>query len=297
MTAARHLGELGRTAAIVARNVVLGGNLSAFRLIRQPRVLVNYVNETLFLFQTFADRRPLPQRSVFEAFNVGPDVTIRLANPRDGAWFHAIASYAIDIVSLCVLARILQPKVVFEIGTLHGYTALHFALNTPADTEIFTLDLPRGHAGPVQLATTVVDEQHIRSSVTTHHYLFEGYPEAAKIRCLFGDSASFDFTPFHNRVGLFFIDGAHSYEYVRSDTLNALKCCPPGSVIAWHDFGRVGVNGVSRWLAKLARRYDVVATPGGSLAYLIVPDRDPTTGTGRRPNRHPATNGPARGLR
>lgn len=169
MTSARRLGELGRTGAIIARNVVLGGNLAALQLIRRPRVLVNYVNEALFLFQTFADRRPLPQRSVFEALNVAPDVTIRLANPRGDAWFHAIASYAIDIVSLCVLARVLQPKVVFEIGTLHGYTALHFALNTPDDTEIYTLDLPRGYTGPVHLPTTVVDDQHIRSSVSTQH--------------------------------------------------------------------------------------------------------------------------------
>jgi hypothetical protein len=271
MSRAARLGELVRTAAIASRNLVLGANLAALPLARRPRTLVNYVSESLFLFQTLADRRPLPQRSVLESFPAPPDVTIRLANPPTGAWFHAIASYAIDIVSLCVLARLLQPKVVFEIGTLQGYTALHFALNTPDDTEVYTLDLPRGYAGPVQLATTLVDEDHIRSSLETRRYVFDGYPEAAKIRCLFGDSATFDFSPFHGRVGLFFIDGAHSYEYVRSDTLNALKCCPSGAVIAWHDFGRVGVNGVSRWLARLARRYDVVATPGGSLAYLIVP--------------------------
>lgn len=207
---------------------------------------------------------------MFDAFGVTGDVTIRLANPPGGTWFHAIASYAVDIVSLCLITRIVQPNVVFEIGTLHGYTALHFALNTPDDAEIFTLDLPRGHAGPLQLATTIVDDQHIRSSVMTKRYVFDGYPEARKIRCLFGDSATFDFSPFYNRVGLFFIDGAHSYEYVRSDTLNALKCCPPGAVIAWHDFGRLGVNGVTRWLATLAPHYDIVATPGGSLAYLIV---------------------------
>ncbi|GIW05813.1 MAG: hypothetical protein KatS3mg060_0618 [Dehalococcoidia bacterium] len=270
MTGARRFGELGRTLAVVARNLLLGGNVAALRLAHQPRALINYVNENLFLFQTLADRRPLPQRSVFDALNAPRDVTIRLANPPTGAWFHAIASYAIDIVSLCLLTRVLQPKVIFEIGTLQGYTALHFALNAPEDATVYTLDLPRGYDGRVQLATTVVDDEHIRSSVQTQRYVFDGYPEAAKIHCLFGDSATFDFTPFHGRVDLFFIDGAHSYEYVRSDTLNALKCCRPGSVIAWHDFGRVGVNGVSRWLAQLARKYDVVATPGGSLAYLVV---------------------------
>ncbi|MFN8532806.1 MAG: class I SAM-dependent methyltransferase [Dehalococcoidia bacterium] len=270
MIDAHRVGEIGRTAAILTRNLILGGNLSALRLARRPGMLASYVSENLFLFRTLADQRPLPQRPVLASFDAPTAVDVRLANQPSGAWFHEVASYAIDIVSLCLLARILEPKVVFEIGTLRGYTALHFALNTPDDADVYTLDLPRDHQGPVQLATTILDAQHIGSSVRMRSYDFDEYPEAAKIHCLFGDSATFDYSPFHKRVGLFFIDGAHSYEYVRSDTLNALRCCHPGSVIAWHDFGRVGVNGVSRWLAQLARKYDVVATPGGSLAYLII---------------------------
>jgi hypothetical protein len=94
----------------------------------------------------------------------------------------------------------------------------------------------------------------------------------SKITRLYGDSATFDFAPYHGTIDLFFIDGAHSYEYVRSDTINALACCHPGSIIAWHDFGRVGVNGVSRWLRRLSRRYQIYSVPGGSLAFMVVPD-------------------------
>jgi hypothetical protein len=98
---------------------------------------------------------------------------------------------------------------------------------------------------------------------------------------LFGDSASFDFSPFAGAVDLFFIDGAHSYEYVRSDTLRALQCVRPGGVIAWHDFGRTGVNGVSRWLLEMhSRQWPVCAAPGGSLAYMIVPHEHPSAGVG-----------------
>jgi hypothetical protein len=71
-------------------------------------------------------------------------------------------------------------------------------------------------------------------------------------------------------VDLFFIDGAHSYEYVRQDTLNALKCCRKGGVIAWHDFGRSGVNGVSRWICELAQEHKVYSVPGSSLAFMVV---------------------------
>jgi hypothetical protein len=52
--------------------------------------------------------------------------------------------------------------------------------------------------------------------------------------------------------------------------LHALVCCHPGSVIAWHDFGRMGVNGVTRWLVEFARTRPVYAIPGGSLAFTVI---------------------------
>ena len=44
----------------------------------------------------------------------------------------------------------------------------------------------------------------------------------------------------------------------------------PGSVIAWHDFGRFGVNGVTRWLREFSRNHAVYCVPGGSLAYMRI---------------------------
>jgi Methyltransferase domain len=93
---------------------------------------------------------------------------------------------------------------------------------------------------------------------------------ARKIHPLTGDSAEYDYSLYHGLVDLFFIDNAHSYEYVRSDTLNAMKCCHPGSVIAWHDFGRVGVNGVSRWLLEFSKQHQVYSVRGGSIAFCVI---------------------------
>lgn len=64
--------------------------------------------------------------------------------------------------------------------------------------------------------------------------------------------------------------GAHSYEYVAFDTRNAFACVRPGGVIAWHDFGRVGVNGVGRLVREVARTREVHAIPGGSVAFTVV---------------------------
>ena len=125
-------------------------------------------------------------------------------------------------------------------------------------------------SSPPALPTTIVDDRNIRDQRGVDRCFFDGTSVSGKIQRLFGDSATFDYASFEARVDLFFIDGAHSYEYVRSDTLNALRCCRPGSVIAWHDFGRFGVNGVTRWLRELSRSRAVYCVPGGSLAFMRI---------------------------
>ncbi|HTF70103.1 MAG TPA: class I SAM-dependent methyltransferase [Edaphobacter sp.] len=261
------------TSWVAFRNVLVCGNVLSARLLRRPSMVVSYASECWFLYRTYANERGLQQQNVFEVLGEGQDapaMDVKLAPLiGKGSWFQSLASYTVDIVSLCLLCSLLKPKVVFEIGTLDGYTSLHFALNTPPETRIYTLDLPAEGAGPA-LKTTWVDAANIRAHQHTERYVFDGTPEANRIQCLFGDSAHFDYKPFLGAVDLFFIDGSHSYEYVRSDTLNALQCCHKGSVIAWHDFGRAGLNGVSKWLLEFSREHKVYSVPGGSLAFMVV---------------------------
>jgi predicted O-methyltransferase YrrM len=252
------------------RNVALGGNARALRLAPRPRALVSYASECLFLDGTLNGRRRLPQRNVWEVLPPPADATIRLGNLGGDTWFGPLASYSVDLVNLCLLCRIVAPRVVFEIGTLRGYTTLHLALNSPPDARVYTLDVPRDGLARPRLATTLVDAQHVAASVGRDGYVFAGTEAEGRVTCLFGDSATFDYSPWHAGVDLFFIDGAHSYEYVRSDTLNALACVRPGGVVVWHDYGRVGVNGVSRWLEELSRDgRELYAVPGGSLAFMV----------------------------
>lgn len=263
--------QIAETAWAVAKNAVLGGNVISLLLAAKPRKLANYLSESMFLYKALNAARGLPEKNVFLVLPAQNVETIRLGNLNTSrTYFHATASYAADIVNLCLICQIIKPKVVFEIGTLDGYTAFHLALNTPEDAVIYTLDLPTSAASTAALRTTFIDDAHIHIHSTVERYCFQGSPVADKIVTLFGDSATFDFSPFHGKVDFFFIDGAHSVEYARSDTLNALRCCHPQSVIAWHDFGRAGVNGVSKVLTDLAREREIYATPGGSLAYTVV---------------------------
>lgn len=271
--------KLAQTVGLVvaiARNLILGGNLTALRLVRKPRRLMLYISENVAFSRAMAGCRGLPQKNVFDVLPAADVESVRFGGLRSGGlWFGTLSNHTVDAISLSLICRIIKPKLVFEIGTLTGYTAFQLALNTDEDACILTLDLPRDKTVLPNLRTTVIDDQHIRMHVKRSGYCFEGSSVAAKIVCLNGDSATFDFSPYHGRVDFFFIDGAHSYDYVRSDTLNAIKCCHTGSVIAWHDFGRTGVNGVSRWLIKLASRYHIFCVPGGSLAFARLESAPP----------------------
>ena len=138
------------------------------------------------------------------------------------------------------------------------------ALNAP-QANVFTLDL----ADSPQPKTTGMDRR-IAAEGKKRMLVFAGLPEESRIRPLYGDSATFDFSPFANSVDLFFIDGAHSYEYVKNDTTQAMKCTRKGGIIAWHDYGRCGVNGVTQWLNEFrSRGHDLWRIPGGSLAVMV----------------------------
>jgi len=277
-------------ACVSARNLALGGSVASLSLLGKPRTLFEYATESLFLYKSLSGKRGVAEKFVFEVLPGDRQYELAIANFQcEEGWMRRAGSYSTDLISLCQLCHVLNPKAIFEIGTLRGYTALHLAMNSSPDCRIFTLDLPkndlpkddlpkndrRKDALPkneqrpkVRLRTTLMDDLH--SQMEVGEYYFRGTPHADRIQLLFGDSAAFDFSPHHGKIDLFFIDGAHSYDYVRSDTENALRCIRPGGVIAWHDFGRMGVNQVSKYIVELSQKLPIYSVPGGSLAFAVL---------------------------
>lgn len=249
-----------RTIAVAAKSLILGGNLRCLRL--APREAVSYAGECLFLDRILHGKQDLPQRHVWEVLGVSTSVSITICPTATTEWFgHLASSTGADMVALCAIVQIIKPKVIFEIGTYRGSSALQLAANA-SEADVYTLDLAPNQFSV--LDTTAADRSIIASRARGQKDL-----QSYKIHCLYGDSATFDFSPFHKRVDLFFIDGAHSYEYVRNDTLKALDCVHKGSVIAWHDYGRCGVNGVTRWLHEFREGRPIYRVVGGSLAYMV----------------------------
>lgn len=179
--------------------------------------------------------RSQPLEEVFPEF-AGTRITIEHL-PGEG-----IATPLDELAHLALLTRIVQPRRVFEIGTFRGRTALNFALNSPPGSRIFTLDLPADSAAE---AFNAADRRLAEAAAPGADC--RGKDGAEKIEQLYGDSQTFDFSPYHGTIDLVFVDGAHHYSAARKDTETALRLIRPGGVIVWHDFANYGdYNDVTR---------------------------------------------------
>ncbi len=129
-----------------------------------------------------------------------------------------------------------KPAACFEIGTFDGRTALNMAANMAEDGHVYTLDLPPSGLDSTALKIAHGDESFIKKEASGTRFKDSAY--AHKITQLWGDSATFDYAPYAGKMDLVFVDGSHSYDYVKKDTETALKLLKPeGGIILWHDYG------------------------------------------------------------
>ena len=153
-----------------------------------------------------------------------------------------VTSFELLLISQLVASR--QAVQCFEIGTFDGRTTLNLAANISADGHIFTLDLPAADLEQTAHKIAPGDQSFIQKPQSGSRFI--GTPWASRITQLYGDSATFDFSPYEGRMDVVFVDGAHSYDYVKTDTATALRLIKPGGLILWHDYG-------SKWWKDLTR--------------------------------------------
>jgi ADP-heptose:LPS heptosyltransferase len=169
-----------------------------------------------------------------------------------------------DLLPVLALLYDRQPSVVLEIGTFFGHTTRHFARCLPHST-IHTVDLPLDFEveGQDEPGLRKDDPHLIRSRRVGA--AFQGEPECRNIVQHWGDTASWDFTAVSG-ASFFFIDGSHTYEYVKNDTLKCLGVSAPVARFVWHDCN-VGHPGVVRFLTEFAADHPgVVRIRGTDLA-------------------------------
>lgn len=140
-----------------------------------------------------------------------------------------------ELVAILALAKLAARTEVFEIGTFNGRTTLNLAANLGGNIIVNTLDLPPSARVRTKLKLDEADVQFAKKERVGEMYIRYGMEQ--RIRQHFGDSATFDFSPYFGRIDVVFVDGSHSYEYVVNDTLNAIRMVRPGGLIMWHDYG------------------------------------------------------------
>jgi predicted O-methyltransferase YrrM len=153
---------------------------------------------------------------------------------------------------------------IVEVGTFDGNTTLNLAANVGEEGLVVTLDLPLEEQEPElgleidSALRNVTDRQVVGEQ-------FQNRPEKERIRQVFGDSARLDWKELPGPFDMAFIDGCHAYEYVKSDTANALKVLRPGGLVIWHDYAEM--EDVSRAVDEFQDRFDdMCALQGTRLA-------------------------------
>lgn len=210
----------GRTLANRLMNLTVASVLRKARLIPNPER---------------GDLGRIPQTTMQEILTRHPIISV------DGSYSYVDGSLPwCDIVALLSIAVDRSPKTVVEIGTLHGHTTRLLAMNLP-HAQIHTIDLPED---PDLAGGLRKDDFHLIGG----RRLGEEYRADPSIRNVtqhLGDTATLPFPP----AELFYIDGSHTYEYVKNDTQKAMAFSDAKTFL-WHDCD-TSHPGVTRWLREM----------------------------------------------
>ena len=171
----------------------------------------------------------------------------------------------LEWVALILLLRKAAARNVFEFGTYKGVSITQLALNLPADSRIYTLDLPDDDP---RSAFAITDQEDIDIAHERGKGALVPDDLRGRIEFLREDSATFNDAPMAGRMDFVFVDGAHNDAYVKNDSEKAWRMLRSGGIVAWHDC-RVADPAVVRYL--LAGSFRPSRITGTSLAFAVKP--------------------------
>jgi predicted O-methyltransferase YrrM len=141
-----------------------------------------------------------------------------------------------DLESFLLAALAKGTKRLFEFGTGSGRTTYLLAMNSEPDARITTISMPRDRQMKLANQMNCAEVDHTLSESRWEGFVYTSTPAAQKIEQLFQDTATLDATPYRETMDLIFVDGGHSYPYVKNDSERALEMVAPGGTIVWHDY-------------------------------------------------------------
>jgi hypothetical protein len=154
-----------------------------------------------------------------------------------------------DVAAILALAVTQRPKAALEFGTFYGSGTVNLARNLPQAT-VHTIDLPPDQDEAQRLIEgRPVDDLYLIESRQLGK-AFRGTEFEKRIVQHLGDTAAYDYGQIRDEVSFFLIDGSHTYEYAKSDTLKAFGLAGEKATFVWHDCDDTH-PGVTRWLGEL----------------------------------------------
>ncbi len=178
---------------------------------------------------------------------IGPDEFAQSDTPMQMLSLE-IAEGNVNALELAIINKVTadrSPRKAFEFGTFDGRTTLNLAANCRGT--IYTLDLPADKLDSTALGIDPADEVYVTKESSGSRFAGNAYSN--RIVQLYGDSATFDYGPYLGAMDLVFVDASHSYDYLMSDSRNALKLLAPAGVVLWHDYA--AWDGVTKALNEL----------------------------------------------
>ncbi len=202
----------------------------------------------------------LPSVSIFDIVPDAANHVVKIQNtfelppfpPKSDKYaLHETASLSMrETLYLAIFAQSIQAKRFLEVGTSFGETTLLFALNSPDDATITTLDIQTDNPTVgMKFRDTPEARKITMHLVSAEAYAKSGVPEK-----------SFD---------MIFVDGDHSYAGVLHDSQLAMRLIRPGGIICWHDYWFMFRHDVVRALDELrAKGHPIQHLQNTTLAYM-----------------------------
>ncbi len=203
-------------------------------------------NSDRFSLLDIAEFRSVSDLKILQPFNRTKGVSITLD----------------ELTCICGIIHAFQIKSVLEIGTFDGNTTLNIAANLPDDGSVTTVDLPLDWNGRYEI--DVSKENHNVTKRPTVGIQFLNSEENKKIIQVYGDTAKLDWQSLNPPFDLIFIDGCHDFNYVKSDTNNAISCLSDKGIIIWHDYAMM--DEVSRAVDGFSGTMNIMIVEGTRLA-------------------------------
>jgi len=168
------------------------------------------------------------------------------------------SSPAGDLAAIAALTRKKRPRAIFEIGTFEGLSTVVFVKNAGPGVVMHTLDLPHDQEQISRTSRSFSAHSITEPYVTGH--LIDKFGIRGQTSAYWGDSAIFDFSRFEGTIDLFFVDGAHTEDYVASDSCRAFECIASDGWVLWHDCFTPQVLKVLKHIAESTKLYQIRGT-------------------------------------